>query len=129
MESLIEHVASLQDYDEFADLHWSGSFEEYLKIVQERPDVTRTSYQRLYDMILSYGVEERIDTKKKILHYKFFEDPLHGGQDAVFGMDIPLMRLVQVLKSAAMGYGAQKRVIFCCLGCSTQVQYSSSGRV
>jgi serine protein kinase len=111
MESLIEHVASLQDYDEFVDLHWSGSFEDYLKIVQERPDVTRTSYQRLYDMILSYGVEERIDTKKKILHYKFFEDPLHGGQDAVFGMDIPLMRLVQVLKSAAMGYGAQKRVI------------------
>ena len=111
MESLISQVARLQNYEEFADLHWNGSFEDYLKIVQQQPLVTRTAYQRLYDMILSYGYKEIIDNKKKIIHYNFFDDPLHNGQDAVFGMDIPLMRLVQVLKSAAMGYGAQKRVI------------------
>ena len=111
MTSLIDEVASLQDYEEFADLNWSGSFEDYLRVVQERPEVTRTAYQRLYDMILSYGFEEHIDNKKRIVHYHFFDDPLHGGADAVFGMDIPLMRLVQVIKSAAMGYGAQKRVI------------------
>lgn len=111
MTSLIDEVASLQDYEEFADLNWSGSFEEYLNVVRERPEVTRTAYQRLYDMILSYGFKEQIDNKKRIIHYHFFDDPLHGGADAVFGMDIPLMRLVQVIKSAAMGYGAQKRVI------------------
>jgi serine protein kinase len=111
MEPLISQVAHLQNYKEFADIHWSGCFEDYLKLVQESPAVTRTAYQRLYDMILSYGFEEIVDNKKKIIHYNFFDDPLHNGQDAVFGMDIPLMRLVQVLKSAAMGYGAQKRVI------------------
>jgi serine protein kinase len=109
--SLVQEVASLQNYEEFANLNWTGSFEDYLKIVQERPEVTRTAYQRLYDMILSYGHSERIDNKKRIFHYNFFDDPLHGGADAVFGMDIPLMRLVQVIKSAAMGYGAHKRVI------------------
>jgi serine protein kinase len=36
---------------------------------------------------------------------------LSSGRDAVFGLDIPLMRLVNVFKSAAMGYGAEKRVI------------------
>lgn len=109
--SLVQEVANLQNYEEFADLNWTGSFEDYLAIVRERPEVTRTAYQRLYDMILSYGFSERIDNKKRIFHYNFFDDPLHGGADAVFGMDIPLMRLVQVIKSAAMGYGAHKRVI------------------
>jgi len=111
MESLIQRISSIQNYEQYADLNWSGSFEEYLKVVQERPEVTRTAYQRLYDMILSYGSEERVDNKKKITHYFFFDDPRHGGRDAVFGMEIPLMRLVHILKSAAMGYGAQKRII------------------
>jgi serine protein kinase len=111
MESLIQRISSIQNYEQYADLNWSGSFEEYLKVVQERPEVTRTAYQRLYDMILSYGSEERVDNKKQITHYFFFDDPRHGGRDAVFGMEIPLMRLVHILKSAAMGYGAQKRII------------------
>ncbi|HSI06465.1 MAG TPA: serine protein kinase, partial [Myxococcota bacterium] len=33
------------------------------------------------------------------------------GSEAVYGLDIPLMRLVNVFKSAAMGYGTEKRVI------------------
>ena len=111
MANLVEHIASFQNYEEFAQLNWTGSFEEYLQIVQENPEVTRTAYQRLYDMILSYGHEEKIDNKKKIIHYNFFDDPENQGQDAVFGLAIPLMRLVHVIKSAAMGYGAQKRVI------------------
>ena len=111
MANLVEHIASFQNYEEFAQLNWTGSFEDYLQIVQENPEVTRTAYQRLYDMILSYGSEEKIDNKKKIIHYNFFDDPDNQGQDAVFGLAIPLMRLVHVIKSAAMGYGAQKRVI------------------
>ena len=36
---------------------------------------------------------------------------MNGGADAIFGLDIPLMRLVHVLKAAAEGYGPEKRVI------------------
>ena len=62
-------------------------------------------------MVLSYGSEEYQDNKKKLLHYNFFDDPRNDGNDAIFGLDIPLMRLVNVLKSAALGYGTEKRVI------------------
>src|SRR5262249_18551900 len=41
----------------------------------------------------------------------FFKDEDGGGQNAIFGLDIPLMRLVHVLKAAAEGYGPEKRVI------------------
>lgn len=111
MGSLVEQIAELQNMDEFADLHWSGSFDEYLEIVRKNPGVARTAYQRVYDMVIGYGKEELIDTKKKIIHYKFFDDPDNKGRDAIYGLDIPLMRLVNVLKSAAMNYGTEKRVI------------------
>ena len=67
--------------------------------------------QRLYDMIMTYGADEYVDSKKRILHYRFFDDPDGNGQDAVYGLDLPLMKLVNVLKSAALGYGTEKRVL------------------
>ena len=66
--SLIRQIANLQDYDNYADLHWEGSFEDYLEIVRETPDVTRNAFQRVYDMVLSYGREEYIDAKKKLVY-------------------------------------------------------------
>ena len=111
MGKLVDQIAKLQNYEEFADLNWSGGFEDYLNIVRENPSVTRTSFQRVYDMVLSYGSETYLDNKKKLIHYNFFDDPMGDGRDSIFGLDIPLMRLVNVLKSAALGYGTEKRVI------------------
>ncbi|MCB9567419.1 MAG: serine protein kinase [Myxococcales bacterium] len=109
--SLTERIAALQDRKRYEDLHWTGSFEDYLELVRENPRVARTSYERLYDMILSHGTEEYVDNKKKIIRYRFFSDDAHGGRDAVFGLDIPLMRLVNVLKAAALRYGPERRII------------------
>src|SRR5690606_37052535 len=52
-----------------------------------------------------------VDNKKVVVHYKFFDDERDGGRDAVFGLDIPLMKLVHVLKAASYGYRPEKRVI------------------
>src|SRR6266581_4483431 len=109
--SLVGRIAALQDKSSFKELHWEGSFEEYLKIVRENPRVTRTAFQRMYDMILSHGKTEYIDNKKRLIRYHFFHDEPNGGRDAVYGLDVPLMKLVNVFKSAAQGYGTEKRVI------------------
>src|SRR5580658_7728789 len=109
--SMTERIAGMQDYKLYKELHWEGSFEQYLAIVRERPQVTRNAYQRLYDMIISYGTEEYIDNKKKLIRYNFFKDELGGGNNAIYGLDIPLMRLVHVLKAASEGYGPEKRVL------------------
>ena len=111
MGEMVTRIASFQDYDRYRDLHWEGTFEDYLAIVRERPEVTRNSFQRLYDMVVSYGEEEYIDNKKKLIRYPFFKDPIENGKDAIFGLDIPLMRLVHVLHAAAQGYGPEKRII------------------
>src|SRR3954471_16281344 len=106
-----EKIAALQDKREYAELNWEGSFDDYLELVRNNPRVTRTAYQRLYDMILSHGKTEYIDNKKKLIRYHFFSDEKNGGRDAVFGLDVPLMKLVNVFKSAALQYGTEKRVI------------------
>jgi len=62
-------------------------------------------------MILSYGFEEYTEYKKKIVHYKFFEDSIDDGKDALFGLDLPLMKLVNVFQSAARRYGTEKRIL------------------
>ena len=106
-----ELVSQLQDQDHYRELSWEGSFQEYIDIIARDPQVARTAYQRLYDMILSYGTEEYIDSKKRVVHYKFFDDPDNGGRDAIYGLDIFLMKLINVFKSAARGYGTERRVI------------------
>src|SRR4051794_29109137 len=109
--SLIAKIGSLQNLKEFAELHWTGTFEQYLDVVRKNPAVARSAFQRVYEMVLSYGQEEYIDNKKRLVRYNFFKDEQHGGRDALFGLDIPLMRLVNVFKSAAERYGTKRRVI------------------
>lgn len=111
MSEMVARIAALQDYDRYRDLHWEGTFEDYLKVVRERPHVTRNAFQRIYDMIVSYGEEEYIDNKKRLVRYPFFTDPTNGGKDGIFGLDIPLMRLVHVLRAASQNYGPEKRII------------------
>ena len=108
---MVSKIAAMQDYDLYRDIAWEGSFEDYLEIVRKSPQVTRNAFQRVYDMIIRYGTEEYTDSKKKLVRYNFFKDEIDGGKDAVFGLDIPLMRLVHVLKAASEGYGPEKRVI------------------
>lgn len=104
-------LKKIQNEKNYLDLNWSGSFNEYLEIVKKNPQVTRNAYQRMYDMIMEAGTREYIDFKKPIIHYNFFDDELENGADAVFGMDISMMKLVNVLRSASLGYGTEKRVI------------------
>lgn len=96
--------------DEFKNLHWKGTFKDYLSMVVKNPALARTAFQRTYDMIESYGFTDYVEYKKKIRHYNFFEDPIEDGRDAVFGLDVHLMKLVNFLNGAAHKYGPEKRV-------------------
>ena len=104
----------VQKYQKESDFHhrnWSGTFQEYLDLVKANPKITRNAFQRMYDMIIEQGSEDYIDFKKPVTRYKFFADPKNNGKDAVFGLDVTLMKFVNVLRAASLGYGPEKRVI------------------
>ena len=110
-QDLMGMIQSMQDIEGYRDLNWEGTFGEYLRIVEKNPKVARTAFQRIYDMIISYGTEEFTEYKKKITHYKFFDDPIGNGKDAVFGLGVHLMKLVNAFKAAARQYGTEKRIL------------------
>ena len=95
-------ISNWQNSSARTNAHWSGSFDEYLQLVKQNPKSTRNAYQRMYDMIMEAGTEEYIDFKKQVVRYKFFDDAANNGKDAVFGLDIALMKLVNVLRAASL---------------------------
>src|SRR5438105_11071814 len=106
--SVMRQHVNLSDYRK---KHWEGPLEQYLDIVREHPEVTRTAYQRLYDMINSHGTEEVYENKEKITRYRFFTDFAAQHGDAIYGLDRPIMHLVNCFMSAAKGYGTERRVL------------------
>jgi serine protein kinase len=110
-KSILSELRTHVDLNDYRKLHWEGTFEDYLSIVIDNPDVTRSAYQRLYDMILAHGTEEVYENKEKLIRFKFFTEYAARHGDSIFGLDRPLMQLVNTFKSAAQGYGTERRVL------------------
>ena len=108
IQSLIEKYTQDIAYQE---LHWEGTMADYLEIVSRRPEILRNAFQRIYDMIISCGTEPYIENKEKLIRYRFFSDPGNDGEDAVYGLEGPLMHQVNIFKSASRHYGTERRVL------------------
>jgi serine protein kinase len=104
-------IESRLDRRRFQDQHWEGTFFDYLEICGNDPGVVRNAYQRLYDAVLSHGSERYKVFKKDCVRYHFFSDPFDNGADGIFGLDFALMQLVDFFRSAAEGYGTDKRIL------------------
>ncbi|MCC6678000.1 MAG: serine protein kinase [Phycisphaerales bacterium] len=110
-EDLARVVESRLDRRKFQDQHWSGTFWEYLDLCAQNPSVVRNAYQRVYDAIVSRGFEKYKLFKKDCIRYHFFSDPFDNGADGIYGLDFALMTLVDFFRSAAEGYGTDKRIL------------------
>jgi serine protein kinase len=95
----------------FREQHWEGSFEDYLDLVVANPRIARNAFQRIYDMIKHFGAERYTTLREDMIRYKFFSDPIDNGADAIYGLDRPLMNLVDFFKSAAHQYGTERRIL------------------
>ncbi|QGG48494.1 PrkA family serine protein kinase [Heliorestis convoluta] len=83
------------------DLVWEGTFRDYLKLVKEKPEITQLSHSRIYNMIVSEGVEEVNGVKR----YKFFSSE-------IFGLDRTLETLVEeYFHSSARRTEVRKRIL------------------
>ncbi len=110
-KAILATVRQHLNFQDYRKKHWEGSFDEYLDIVREQPEVTRSAYQRLYDMILAHGTEEVYENKDKVTRFRFFTEYASRHGDAIYGLDRALMQLVNTFKAAAQGYGTERRVL------------------
>jgi serine protein kinase len=69
---------------DFSHLHWTGTFQDYLDLVTENPRITRNAFQRVHDMIMTYGMTNYTEYKKEVVRYHFFDDPIANGKELMF---------------------------------------------
>ncbi len=110
-QDILAVVQQSMDKDRFREQHWEGSFEDYLELVAKDSRIARNAFQRIYDMIMHFGCERYTRVREELVRYNFFSDPIDEGTDAIFGLDKPLMNLVDFFKSAAHQYGTERRIL------------------
>ncbi|MGF7185439.1 serine protein kinase [Desulfitispora alkaliphila] len=82
-------------------INWDGKFIDYIEIVKQNPAITQLAHRRIYNMIISKGVEERDGVKS----YKFFNRE-------IFGLDDTIQKLVEeYFHSAARRLDVRKRIL------------------
>ena len=108
--SLFDVVRASTSRAKYAALTFEGSFQDYLGIVEQRPEIVRNAWMRLLDMIESHG-HEPARLRGGFKRWNIFGDPFDGGRDAIFGLDESCARLVRTIRAGAMGLGPEKRVL------------------
>jgi serine protein kinase len=107
---LYDLVRDNQQQASHVELSWNGSFQQYLARVEESPRLARNSWQRMLDMIESYGRED-IEGAQGQRRWCIFNDPFSRGQEAVYGLEDPLNQLVDVVRAGARALGPERRII------------------
>lgn len=102
MEGNMDILNKVRNYrEEENQLKWEGTFEEFLAIVKERPEVAQTAHARVYSMIKNAGLTEQENKKQ----FTFF-------QNEIFGLEESLERLVEeYFHPAARRLDVRKRIL------------------
>ena len=56
--SMSDFISKYFKVEDFSHLHWSGNLQQYVDMVSENPKIARNSFQRIHDMILSFGTSK-----------------------------------------------------------------------
>jgi serine protein kinase len=84
-------------------LSWEGTFADYFDIVKDNARVAQLSHARIFDMIMSAGVESG-KTAQGAPTYEFFADE-------IYGLEKPLQQVVEYFNSAAQRLEVRKRIL------------------
>ena len=101
-------IAQQFDQKQFRKLNETMTYAEYLDLALRNPLVCLSAFQRLYDMVISSGVERFRRFNRTYTRYNFFakhpEFPIFGLEGAVEGF-------VRHIKGAAGFFGTEKRIL------------------
>ncbi|MFL5735184.1 MAG: PrkA family serine protein kinase [Chloroflexia bacterium] len=95
-------IKKLEEYrTQEKSLSWEGTFADYFEIVKANPRVAQLAHARVFDMIMSAGVEA---SKAGVPQYLFFTDEIYGLEKA-------LQQVVEYFNSAAQRLEVRKRIL------------------
>ena len=96
---------------------FSGTFLDYLELISENPGLVKLSHKRLYDALVSHGVETlRDDNPRK--HRLFEGDDVkvyNYFKDEFFGNERVISKIMSFLRSASLK-GEESRQVLLLMG-------------
>lgn len=93
---------------------WKGNCLEYLELVKENPEITKLAHERIFDSIVSQGVEEiNLEESPKLKRlYKGKTLKMFNFFDEFYGMDNTLNKIVRYFHSAALRGEESRQVLY-----------------
>lgn len=82
-------------------LGWQGTFRNYFEKAIQEPRLTRLSHARIYDSILSFGVDK---PGSQAATYRLFSSEL-------FGIENSIQQIVDYFRASANGFDTRKRIL------------------
>lgn len=107
MKTTFDALAASFNRNRFKKMHEEMSFEDYIDLVQKRPTLAHSAYQRLYSMIISAGVKQKTIFRKTVTEYNFFNDD----DIPIYGLHQTLEGLVKHVRGAANWHGPERRIL------------------
>jgi len=95
---------------------FSGTFLEYLDLINKNPEIAESSHSRLYNALIAAGVEDMCSSSRKrklfnndnVKIYKYFDEHF-------FGMENVITKIMNFLKSASLK-GEESRQVLLLMG-------------
>lgn len=94
---------------------WSGTCLEYMEVVREHPEIHKLAHKRIYDLVISQGLEEinldenprlrRIHKGNSLKTFNFFADEFYG-------MDKTINQIVRYFHSASLQGEESRQVLY-----------------
>ena len=112
-EQIIAKVREALDLDSYRQQHWlKETSAEYLELVKKQSqDDPNGLSSGSTTWSCPPGPVSTSTTRRRSFTTTSSTTRSNNGQDAVYGLDIALMRLINIFKSAAKRYGTERRVI------------------
>ncbi len=96
---------------------FSGTFLEYLSLIEENPDITDHAHKRLYDAVVNHGMSTMEDSDPR--KHKLFDGDnvkiYDYFQDEFFGMESVISKIMRFMRSAALK-GEESRQVLLLMG-------------
>jgi serine protein kinase len=108
----LELIESRLDREQFQEHHWTGTFFDYLEMCAQNPAVAAQRLPaRLRRDPRSRGGRSTSSSRRTASGTTSSATRSTTGADGIFGLDFALMSLVDFFRSAAEGYGTDKRIL------------------
>ena len=95
--------------------HWRGTFLEYLDRVREDPSITKLAHARVYDMVMTPGARDILDSEDGRVKRLFKDEPVrvyHFFSEEFFGIERTVAQIVRYFHSAALKGEESRQVLY-----------------